>query len=351
MQKLLDDTEQVAKDLSKVGSHNKTWKKTNSLDEVSKVRAQVRQAEDLIERLGQIAGVLDTILKSEKTDKHAKKRRERRQAKQSLTKVAAKLKSNGFPQVVADVLAPIASAAEHMGADADTPSELIAVRFNWAGNFLKAPCLKPALWTKACATSGGDDIFAKVARSVVEMLTSKGLLDTKFGALKAHLSKNKAKGNNYCFELKDVQALLKFEGQAPDKVDPMSASSPWLLCMTSHACMFGPSSVPMFGIGCLMYVHSGRIAVYMQDINTVGSTLSLYLDFLSKQDSDSDCCDGAAGFLAKEGDTFWAPYAWVVMLASLGDDPACVVFQPWLSKDLAKGDSDCRVGPWSLAKG
>lgn len=153
-----------------------------------------------------------------------------------------------------------------------------------------------------------------------------------------------------CCEVGDTVELLKFGEKSPDEVAPSSCSSAWVMCLSPYACIFGPSSLPLFGIGSLMKVVSGECVVYMQDISTVGGALSSYIDFLAKQDAGSDCCSTASRFYARHSDVFWMPYAWVPIIACIGEKACVPAQQPWLSKEMAMGEGGIRFGPWSLAK-
>lgn len=212
----LQDIDALTKDLGKVPAQTKLWKKASYMPEADKVMALADGVEDALARLGSLAEVLNTIAKAEKQDKTAKKRKERRLQKTCLAKATAKLKGHGFPGPMADHLA--ASFESGLRYDPGEPTSWVAecaihTEINVPGSFIgEEACSKPTLW-RAGFLKESPDCFGQIALQVAAALRDDGVLEQKVTALRAHMDKNKVKGNNVCFDHDNSELLRHAENQ------------------------------------------------------------------------------------------------------------------------------------------
>jgi hypothetical protein len=318
------------------------------------VTEQVRGAESLLDKITEVADLLETITKTEKQDKNTNKRKERRKAKQALGKVISKLKGNGFSEILATRLAPSFDSMSRLQPGEAIDLDMHAnVGVDSSGAFFGEHAMQPKLWTKAFLDnmqSQAVDCFGVAMLEVVGALKENGLLQSKQTVLQAHMAKNKVKGNHLCLEFTDALNALDYMGIEPDVLATAAAASPWILCLAPHSCMFGPSSFPLFGVGSLFAIASGSVVVYMQDIGTIPGSVNMYMEYLSKQDaSDEKTLADVTIFAATEGDVFWLPYGYGMCIVGVGE--ACtVVQQPWFSKEIAAGLQGTRTAAWVQAK-
>ena len=347
---MLDQIELLAKELARVQAQRKSWKKESYQESVQKVIEQVRGAESLLDKITEVADQLETIAKTEKQDKITNKRKERRKAKQALGKVIAKLKGNGFSEILATRLAPIFDSMSRLERGETIDFDMNEnVGRDSSGAFFGEHAMQPKLWTKAFLDNmqlQSVDCFGVVMSYIVGALVHTGLLQSKQAVLQGHMAKSKVKGNHLCLEFTDALTELDYMGIEADALGTAAAASPWILCLAPHSCMFGPSSFPLFGVGSLFAIASGAVVVYMQDIGTIPGSVNMYMEYLSKQDASDKTLLDVTIFAATEGDVFWLPYGYGMCIVGVAASYT-VVQQPWFSKELAAGT---RTAAWVQAK-
>lgn len=351
---MLEEFDRIAKELAKVQVSSKSWTKHTYEAAAARLKDSMVKATDLQDRLSEVAEVLQSVAKSDKQDKTAQRRRERRAAGAGLTKIVSRLQGGGFPAVLATRMAPVISAASCLDEGApdvrsDSLANGVAVNVDNAA-FLAEVAGAPSLWTAAfLRDTTGPQVFGQVMVAVKDKLETTGMLAVESKVLAQHMEKHKAKGNNVCFDpVPDVP--LQFGGESAESLGTPACSAPWLVRMSPDACLFGPSSFPLVGIGSLYMVAHGTAIVYMQNMSTIPGTLSMYMEFLRKEDATADSCSNGVCFAAFEGDVFWLPYCFIVSIMAQGSSPCTVIQQPWFSKSLARGTDDSKMGQWALAK-